>query len=268
MARGSKGARGVAARRPFPSARHHEITEALARDGFVDAAALSASLGVAGETVRKDLITPEGEGPLRRTHGGAAPVNALSCEPDVVQPTEFASKEVRITKPTRKHPRRDAAVLLDAGATVAALVDLIQDDRNLILFTHALTTAVAPAKRPGLVVYTLGGRVPGDDVRRGRRMGLAVAGRALMVDVAFLGANGVSLERGLTTPDPYEAAVKRLMVQGASRRVLLADRSTFGHASACRFAELDDRCYVITDRRLDPAVVELLTGRGIDVGQA
>jgi len=247
--------------------RQHEMTEALARVGFVDAAALSASLGVTGETVRKDLITLEGEGLLRRAHGGAAPVNALSCEPDVAQRTEFASEKVRIATPALKQPPRDGAVLLDASSIVAALVDLIPDDRNLTVFTNALTTAVAPATRLGLVVYTLGGRVRGTTFAEVDAWALRLLG-GLKVDLAFLGANGVSLECGFTTPDPSEAAVKRLMVQGASRGVLLADRSKFGHASTCRFVELDDMYCVITDRRLDPAVVDLVTGRGIDVGQA
>ena len=45
------------------------------------------------------------------------------------------------------------------------------------------------------------------------------------VDVAFLGTNGVSAERGLTTPDPAEAAVKRAMIAASRRSVVLADRS-------------------------------------------
>jgi DeoR family fructose operon transcriptional repressor len=267
MAKGRKADQGVVARRPFPSERQREIAEALARDGFVDAAALSASLGVTGETVRKDLISLEGQGVLRRTHGGAVPVNSLSYEPDVAQRTEFAAEKARIAARALQHLPRNGAVLLDAGSTVGALVDLIPDDRNLTVFTNTLTVAVALAKRPGLVVYTLGGRVRGTTLAEVDAWALRALGE-LTVDVAFLGANGVSLERGLTTPDPSEAAVKRLMVQGASRRVLLADGSKFGHASTCRFAEIDDMDLVITDRRLDPAVVETVTGRGIEVEQA
>ena len=71
--------------------------------------------------------------------------------------------------------------------------------------------------RPRLTVFTLGGRL--------RNVTFAEVGdwaaRALAeinVDVAFLGTNGISMSRGLTTPDPAEAAVKRLMLGCATKR--------------------------------------------------
>ncbi len=257
----------VRRRRPFASLRHRDIVEALARDGYVDAAALATVLGVTGETVRKDLIRLESHGLLRRTHGGAVPVHSLSYEPDVAQRTEFSAEKARIAEQALTHLPHAGVVLLDAGSTVGALVDLIPDDRNLTVFTNTLTVAVALAARPGLVVHTLGGRVRGATLAEVDAWALRSLGE-LTVDVAFLGANGVSLERGLTTPDPSEAAIKRLMVERASRRVLLADRSKFGHASTCTFAEVDDMDVLVTDHGLDAAVAAAIEVRGVEVEQA
>ena len=70
--------------------------------------------------------------------------------------------------------------------------------------------------RPNLNVLILGGRVRGKTLATVDDWALRPLAD-LYVDVAFMGTNGCSVERGLTTPDPAEAAVKRAMI-GAARR--------------------------------------------------
>ncbi|MGZ6868889.1 MAG: hypothetical protein ACXVHI_01040 [Frankiaceae bacterium] len=62
---------------------------------------------------------------------------------------------------------------------------------------------------------------------------------------------GISVERGLTTPDLGGAAVKRAMIASAQRSVVLADHSKAGAVRLARFAGLDDIDAVITDSSLD-----------------
>jgi DeoR family fructose operon transcriptional repressor len=115
-----------------------------------------------------------------------------------------------------------------------------------------------------LTVSTLGGRV--------RPLTLAevddLAARALAeinVDVAFLGANAISIDRGLTTPDPAEAAVKHLMLASARRRILLADHSKVGKVSLCKHADLSDIDLLITDTGLPKAELRALRATGLEV---
>ena len=44
-------------------------------------------------------------------------------------------------------------------------------------------------------------------------------------DVAFLGANAISSEHGLATPDEIEAELKAALIRSRACRVLLADHS-------------------------------------------
>jgi DeoR/GlpR family transcriptional regulator of sugar metabolism len=71
-----------------------------------------------------------------------------------------------------------------------------------------------------------------------------------VVDLAYLGANGISREHGLTTPDPAVAEVKAQAVRSAHRRVLSGVHTKFGISSFCRFAEISDFDVVITDTGL------------------
>ena len=87
------------------------------------------------------------------------------------------------------------------------------------------------------------------------------------VDVAFLGTNGISLERGLTTPDPAEAEVKHLMLGAARRRILLADHSKVGRLSLCKHADLTDIDLFITDTGVPADRLAALESAGLNVEQ-
>ena len=73
---------------------------------------------------------------------------------------------------------------------------------------------------------------------------------SLRVDVAFIGANGISVRHGLSTPDPDEAAVKRAMVECANFVVVVADSSKIGHEDFVRFAPVERVDVLVTDAEI------------------
>lgn len=250
--------------KPFADERQTHILEHMRRRGRVDAVRVADELGVTGETVRKDLIALERLGLLRRVHGGAVPMQSSSFEPAVETRTQFASEKARIATAALEYLPVEGSVLIDAGSTTAKLVDVFPGDRDLTVHVNALPLAMALLTRPRLTVYTLGGRL--------RRTTFAEVGdgavRALAdvnVDVAFLGTNGISMTRGLTTPDPDEAAVKRHMLDCAAKRVVLADHGKFGVIKGSKHADVRDVDVLITDTGLSDDWCERLRTAGVEV---
>jgi len=88
---------------------------------------------------------------------------------------------------------------------------------------------------------------------------------AIRVDVAFLGTNGFSVERGLSTPDPAEAAVKHAICLAAAQAVVLADHTKNGEESAVRFAAIDQFDVLISDAGLAEADRRALEEAGVEV---
>jgi DeoR family fructose operon transcriptional repressor len=88
------------------------------------------------------------------------------------------------------------------------------------------------------------------------------------VEVAFIASNGVSAERGLTTPDSAEAMVKRAAIASARRSVLLADHTKVGNDHFARFADLSDIDTFITDNGIDSAVAAEIAAAGPTVIKA
>lgn len=254
-------------RAPYPPQRDQVILRALRTGGRVDATQVAAELGVTGETVRKDLIRLERRGQLRRVHGGAVPVADLSYEPAVADRTALAAEKKRIARAALAHLPEDGAVLLDAGSTTSWLAEIFPSDRVLDVFTNTLPIALTLLGRPNLTVHTLGGRLRGPTSAEVGPLAERAL-RDLNVDVAFLGTNAISVQRGLTTPDPDEAATKRLMLEAARRRVLLADHSKVGLVSLCKHADLRDVDLLITDTGLTDEQQAELEAAGLPTERA
>ncbi|MGY5138871.1 DeoR/GlpR family DNA-binding transcription regulator, partial [Streptomyces nigrescens] len=126
---------------------------------------------------------------------------------------------------------------------------LLPTDRPLTVITASLRTASLVAASESTTVLLAGGRV-----RSGTQATVGSWARDMLarfvIDLAFLGANGVSREHGLTTPDPAVAEVKEQAVRSSRRRVLVGVHSKFGASSFCRFAEVRDFDTIVTDAGL------------------
>lgn len=235
----------------YAQERQQAILDLARATGRVDVVALAEEFDVTPETIRRDLTVLERRGQLRRTHGGALPVERTGFEPGVAarQSLLVAEKE-RIAKAALSEMPDEGAIILDAGTTTIRLAEILPIERELTVVTNSLPIAVMLASRPAITVHVTGGRV------RGRTLAAVDdwaehALRDLFVDVAFLGTNGLSVQRGLTTPDLEEAAAKRAMMAAARRTVVLADHTKFGNDAFSRFGELADVDVVITDSGLD-----------------
>lgn len=252
----------------YAEERHQAIVERARTDGRVDVATLAADLDVTAETIRRDLTTLERHGLLRRVHGGAIPVERLGFEPTLaVRDTVLQAEKERIAKAALEELPEEGAVLLDAGTTTARLADVLPADRELTVVTNAIPIATKLAARRNLTVLMVGGRV------RGRTM--AAVGdwaeqilRETFVDVAFIGTNGISAERGLTTADATEAAAKRAMIANARRTVVLADHTKVGNDQFARFGRLENVDVLVTDSGLDEQTASELAAAGPRVVRA
>lgn len=246
----------------YPEERQQWIVEQARSAGRVEVTALAEELDVTTETVRRDLKILERHGVLRRVHGGAIPVERLGFEPGLAaRDAVLTAEKERIAKAALAEVPEEGAILLDAGSTTARLADILPLDRELVVVTNGLPIAMTLSTRPNITVLLIGGRV------RGRTLA-AVDDWALhaladtYVDIAFMGTNGVTPQRGLTTPDTTEAAVKRAMIAAARRTVLMADHTKVGSIHLARFARLDDVDVIITDSGLDPDDAEQLRSAG------
>ncbi|TDV47982.1 DeoR/GlpR family DNA-binding transcription regulator [Actinophytocola oryzae] len=246
----------------YAEERQQVILERARTEGRVDVAALAEEFAVTTETVRRDLTVLERHGVLRRVHGGAIPVERLGFEPAVAaRETVMTDEKRRIAKAALAELPSEGSILLDAGTTTAQLAEIIPAEAELTVVTHSVNIALSLASRPNLTVMLVGGRLRWRTLASVDAWALQAL-RETYVEVAFMATNGLSVERGLTTPDLAEAMVKQAAIASARRTVLLADHTKVGSDNFARFAELSDVDTLITDTGIDAAVAEEVAGAG------
>lgn len=227
--------------------RRSTIIDLLEQQRAVTVDELSSRFEVSDVTIRKDLKQLEERGFLERVHGGAVYASRALYNPSFKEKQHLrggAKKAIAEAALSKVHDGQ--SILLDAGSTTLALARLLRRRRkHVVVITNSIPVALELAGT-SLEVLLLGGHL--------RHHSLAMIGpatvdtlRAYHVDIAFLGATGVDLERGFTTPNALEAETKAAMVRASSLSVALADASKLGRLTLARFAGLDELDVLITD---------------------
>ncbi len=252
----------------YAEERHRMIAEKARNERRIEVSALSESFGVSPETIRRDLSMLERQGILRRTHGGAVPVEQVRFESEVAERLSRMSEEkARIAESAMRFVPSRGTILLDSGTTTGALARLLPAGRELTVVTNCLPIASLLVAHPSVTVLISGGRVRArtlaavDDFATGFLENFSP-------DVAFVAANGVTTGQGLTTPNPAEAAVKRAMVRNGQRVILMADHSKVGQEHFVRFAGLDEIDVFVTDSGLDDEPTLEFEAAGVEVVRA
>ena len=268
--RAGSTARQRGAERPglFSGERQDEILALIQQEKRVSVTALVERFAVVGETIRRDLADLEQRGLIRRVHGGAIPVERVVFEPPIEARHDLMrSEKDRIALAALAELPCEGSAFIEAGSTTSFLAGVLPADCNLTIVTNGGYIATSLARHPGITVLSVGGRVRPRSLACVDDWALETLSR-LRVTVAFLGTNGISIENGLTTPDPAEAAVKRAMLSIAQHTVLLADHSKIGVASLLRYGDVNQIHTLITDSGLPDGDLRQFQEAGLRVVRA
>lgn len=237
-------------------ARRSELLTLIRSRGRLDVVGIPDLLGVSGETVRRDLRALEDQGLVRRGYGVAYPVESGAFESALAVRSEInPEQKLRIAKAVIPRLGEAQTIFIDEGYQTQLVAQRLPLDRPFTVVTASLPVATLLAPRSNVQVVMLGGRV------RGNTLGVVDHWPAemlakLTLDLAVLGANGVSVERGMTTPDPAVAAVKAAAVQSATRRMFIGAHHKFGTATFVKFAEVSDFEVLITGHELSASIAD------------
>jgi DeoR/GlpR family transcriptional regulator of sugar metabolism len=228
-------------------------------------AELAAALDTSEMTVRRDLRLMARDGLVVRTHGGAVLPDGLAHEPSYLEKSaQAAAEKAAIARLAAALVRPGDSILLGPGTTTLALAHLLLDCPELTVVTSSLLVAEALMPSTHVEVILTGGAL--------RRSIHALVGpatedslRALMTSQAFMSGNGLTAERGLSTPSPIVAAVDRAMAAAAQRRIVLADNTKLGREMMCQTVPIDRMDVLVTDSNADPEVVDAIREAGVDV---
>lgn len=242
-------------------ARESYILDRLARDGSLSVAALSRDLGVSEVTIRTNLKRLEARGLLTRTHGGA---EASSFQNVLERQHQQAEAKAAIAARAARLVRDADSLMVEAGTTTAALARALTNLSAVQVVTNSTLAFAAARLNPNLKLILTGGRFhPESESLVGYGAVRSLSG--FNVRIAFIGTDGFTMERGLTTQFADGAEVIRAMVDHADETWVLADSSKYGRAGFVNVLPLTAVTGVITDSGIGTESLEALRDTGLQV---
>ena len=234
------------------------ILDLLAEKRTATVQELCEALNASESTIRRDLTELDRQGRLNKVHGGATLPNSqfLADEPTMAAKESLAvSQKQSIAEAAAALITAEDFVYVDAGTSTLAMVRALNGPA---LEAHYVTNGIAHARL--LAQKSCHVCLPGGLLRPRTE---AIIGAAAVTALqqfnftkAFMGANGVAMEAGFTTPDPEEAAVKAAAIRRARQIWFLTDDSKFGRIYPAVISALRDAA-ILTNRCPDPKYGQL-----------
>ncbi len=219
---------------------------AAVRGGDRSIQQLAEQFGVSSSTIRRDLTELARAGHVVRTYGGALDtghgVERTLWEKDASN----AEEKDAVARTAAELVGEGEVVLLDAGTTTGRLARHLADRPGLTVVTNGLSVLLALADSPEVEVVVLGGRLryPNEAIIGGP---VEQQLKYIRPDRVFLGADGITAERGLCSPTLEQAQLKHGMLHAGRESYVLVDHSKVGHAPFSYWTPLDREHTVVVD---------------------
>ncbi|MCD6317641.1 DeoR/GlpR transcriptional regulator [Candidatus Aerophobetes bacterium] len=252
----------------FGPQRHNEIIQLITERGIIRISELSTRLRVSENTIRRDLRSLEKLDILQRVHGGAILKDFYKFKskdlPFISREGKYVEEKDRIGRRAADLIRSEEIIFLDAGTTVAYVPKHIKHRSRLTVITNALNIAMEMNGQGKIVVILTGGifrkeincliGFPAEDFIGG-----------LEIDKAFIGASGVSVDKGVTNLVPLDTGVKKAAIKAAKEVILLVTHDKLNKTSLDYVAPITAVHKIITDKNAPPQKIRDFEAQGIEV---
>ncbi|OIK12845.1 transcriptional regulator [Bacillus sp. MUM 116] len=234
--------------------RQQYILEQLDRDKKVLVATLAGELGVAPETIRRDLDTLEKEKKLKRVHGGAIKYHQNNQEPHFVKKMKVKTKaKEAIGRKAAEFIEDGDTVMIDVGTTTIHLAKAISGVKDVTIVTNSLAAAEELNTRlenqefDGKIIVLGGVTNPTQKSIVGALTCNMLKG--FRFDKLFLSCGGFTVE-DVSDYDFEECLVSTTMIERANQVFLLADATKMAHESFYQICSLSRVDRIICDEEI------------------
>ena len=228
--------------------RQDKVRQLLEEQGTVSVKEISDALGVSDMTIRRDLEELASLGEIERVHGGARSAQGrhhamLRHEYSHSEKrTKHAEEKLQIARRAVELIEEGSTIFLGTGTTVEQMASMLPTFR-LRIVTNSLSVFNLLEAREDCELCLVGGMY--------RRRTAAFVGptaedtlRALGIDAAFIGANGI-LDGDVSTSNMDR--IQQLAFSKADSRYLIADSSKIGKRDFYTFCRLDSLDAVVCE---------------------
>lgn len=246
--------------------RQKIILEILEKSKKVEVAELSNLLGVSEMTIRRDLDKLEQAGYLTRIFGGATLTNhPIALQLSFAEKVTVNEKEkIAIAKVAASMIQDGDTIGLSAGTTCFQIARYFPSRQNVTVVTNAINIAMELVNKGGVKLIVTSGYILERSFALVGPFAECVLDQ-IHINKLFLGATGVSVERGITTQDLLEASMYKAMIRSSERVIVVADHSKIGVVSLAPILPIDKVSRLITDSGIAEDDLIRLENSGLEI---
>jgi DeoR family fructose operon transcriptional repressor len=251
----------------FAQQRHQLIIQKINLEQSIRASELMELFSVSFETVRRDLEYLEGEGYLRRVHGGA-----ILREPDYsreiplpIRESIYMDEKTELSRIATRYVTDGMTLALDASTTNSQLAKALKTKfERLTIITNSLPIMNELVAIPSFTLILIGGVIRHEEQSIIGDLAEQFVSR-FHADLFFMSMSGVTLEEGITDYGVGEIQVKKIMKANAKRTIALADSSKFDLVSLIKLCGATEVERYVTDSKIDRSLVQKYKEQGIEI---
>jgi len=241
--------------------RERIIIGRLSADGSVSVGALARDLGLSEVTIRGDLRELEDKGWINRKRGGAtASIHKVILERQRL----FPERKNAIARAAAKLVKDGDVIMIEAGTTTALIARYLSDKQDIHIVTNSTLVFSYARMHPNLQITMTGGEFRRSTESMVGPIALETIER-VNVRLAFVGTDGFTVERGMTTHLIEGAEIVKAMKSRAQTTVLVADSSKYGRFGFINVLPLSAMDLILTDSDLEEKTESELSEERINI---
>jgi len=229
--------------------RKNMILRMLQEEKKVIVADLSKKFEVTEETIRRDLEKLEAQGLAQKTYGGAI----LSENPNAdlsytIRQKANVDKKRAIARKVAELIENGDHIMLDASSTAVFIAKELKSKKNLTIITTSIEILLELVDVSGWRVMGTGGTM-----KEGNLSFIGPHSEQMLenyhVDKAIVSCKGIDMKRGFTDSNEADAHIKKVILDSANTRILVADSTKFERVSFSKSCDIEDIDIFVTDTK-------------------
>jgi DeoR family galactitol utilization operon repressor len=241
--------------------RERLILDQLSEEGALSVTVLARKLGVSEVTIRTGLKALEDKGWINRKWGGAAPVMHRQI---LERQREKQEEKNSIARAAAELVQDGDVIMVEAGTTTALIAKYLSGKRDVHIVTNSTLVFSYARMNQNLQITMTGGEFRRPTESLVGPLALETIAR-LNVRLAFVGTDGFTLDRGMTTHLMEGAEIVKAMKAHAKTTVLTADSGKYGKIGFVQVLPLGMMDLILTDRGLGEEALGELREAGVKI---